>query len=637
MVEEFQEIVIPSYLKEQVEIQERIINITELGLNDFFNYLQESYLNNEDFLLFIIKEICYVSQIRYKMIPVLTLLSKLIIKSKKCEKLFVTTTLNLEANHLLYSLYINKLISLQSIEENQKLFSKQAKLFFSPFIKSSVAQEDDDLAEEIDNFDFDEHHKMILNGWKEGSIGYSLKNDDFDTLQSTLSKNPNFQLEKPIKWSDYENYFEYKWKTPLSLAALYGSISCFKYLILNNCQINEDVFCSAIKGGNLEIIRICQQNVEDRILKNYTACYDAASKFRRMDVFEWLLTQGFKLSLSLYNCVLYPNYRVLIFACDREFKDDDTQNLTAYELAITKEDIGAVKYLANHGLMNTRNFTNIVAKIADIIENGSISLANVLIQVTTPLKGKVGEKGNSLIHFAAKRGSNDTIDYLLDRGMQIDKKNHYGQTPLHIACENGNVNTIEFLLQNEADINAKDKLSQTPLITAMKCNKEDAASFLIINGCKVNEVDYHSWSALFYAAEVGNIKLIKLLIEKKADIDIQDQDGYTPFQVAVLNNKIEASNLLRSDEDGSGSIDIFFTAVTQGNIAIVKDQLSKGIDVNQKKNGVTPLMIAASNDDVDMIKILLEKGADTKARDSNGRTPQQIARKQKTKKLLKPK
>ena len=82
---------------------------------------------------------------------------------------------------------------------------------------------------------------------------------------------------------------------------------------------------------------------------------------------------------------------------------------------------------------------------------------------------------------------------------------------------------------------------------------------------------------------------------------------------------------------------IFFTAVTQGNIAIVKDQLSKGIDVNQKKNGVTPLMIAASNDDVDMIKILLEKGADTKARDSNGRTPQQIARKQKTKKLLKPK
>lgn len=61
-------------------------------------------------------------------------------------------------------------------------------------------------------------------------------------------------------------------------------------------------------------------------------------------------------------------------------------------------------------------------------------------------------------------------------------------------------------------------------------------------------------------------------------------------------------------------------AIVNGDIATVKKFIEYGSDVNELSNGVTPLMLAARYNKVEILKYLLEKGADKKIKDEKGNT-----------------
>jgi ankyrin repeat protein len=61
-------------------------------------------------------------------------------------------------------------------------------------------------------------------------------------------------------------------------------------------------------------------------------------------------------------------------------------------------------------------------------------------------------------------------------------------------------------------------------------------------------------------------------------------------------------------------------AIQKGDLEAVKKFIEYGADVNEKSNGLTPLMSAARYNKVDIIKYLLGKGADKKVIDQNGNT-----------------
>ncbi len=62
------------------------------------------------------------------------------------------------------------------------------------------------------------------------------------------------------------------------------------------------------------------------------------------------------------------------------------------------------------------------------------------------------------------------------------------------------------------------------------------------------------------------------------------------------------------------------TAIFKGDLATVKKFIEYGADVNEESNGMTPLMFAARYNKVDIIKYLLERGADKEAKDEKGYT-----------------
>ena len=76
------------------------------------------------------------------------------------------------------------------------------------------------------------------------------------------------------------------------------------------------------------------------------------------------------------------------------------------------------------------------------------------------------------------------------------------------------------------------------------------------------------------------------------------------------------------------------TAIYKGDLATVKKFIEYGADVNEMSNGLTPLMFAARYNKVDILKYLIEKGADKDKQDERGRTAKQYAEYSKSQEAL---
>ncbi|MBF6609474.1 MAG: ankyrin repeat domain-containing protein [Flavobacterium sp.] len=66
-------------------------------------------------------------------------------------------------------------------------------------------------------------------------------------------------------------------------------------------------------------------------------------------------------------------------------------------------------------------------------------------------------------------------------------------------------------------------------------------------------------------------------------------------------------------------------AISKGDVEVVRKFVEYGADVNQKSNGLTPLMLAARYNNIEIIKILLDGGADASVKNDRGLTALKLA------------
>ena len=119
--------------------------------------------------------------------------------------------------------------------------------------------------------------------------------------------------------------------------------------------------------------------------------------------------------------------------------------------------------------------------------------------------------------------------------------------------------------------------------------------------------------------------MIKVLIEKGADIHKRDENGHTPLWWAIGKNEREIAELLKGadvHEEDEDEPDHFYWAICKRNIEIVKGLIEEGADIHERdENGHTPLWWAIRRNKREIAKVLIEKGADIHAKDCNGYTP----------------
>jgi ankyrin repeat protein len=92
-------------------------------------------------------------------------------------------------------------------------------------------------------------------------------------------------------------------------------------------------------------------------------------------------------------------------------------------------------------------------------------------------------------------------------------------------------------------------MSDSDLIEVVKAGQQAAAKTLIEGGADVNQQDEQGWTPLNFAAGRGDLPMAKLLVDKGADPFKVGRDNRTPYMIALAAGQVEMVEFLRAVED----------------------------------------------------------------------------------------
>jgi len=202
-------------------------------------------------------------------------------------------------------------------------------------------------------------------------------------------------------------------------------------------------------------------------------------------------------------------------------------------------------------------------------------------------------------------------------------------TPLHRAASDGKIERVKSLISSGADVNAKDDWDGgTPLQIAVQQGYKDIAEVLIAAGANVNSKNNEGMTPLHKAFFGAHKDIIELLVSSGADVTARDKGDRTPLHEAVGGDfhysaeeilKAKYSNESPNGEKIGPSWDECEELAQSIKIEIVKLLISKGANINARDYlGGTALYEAIYFASVDLIKILLENGANPNVQDEFG-------------------
>ena len=259
------------------------------------------------------------------------------------------------------------------------------------------------------------------------------------------------------------------------------------------------------------------------------------------------------------------------------------------------------------------------------------------------------------LHVASDLGNLGEVKSLLENGVNVDTLNSSKETPLYLASKAGHTRIVKLLLEHGANPNAKKYCGKTPLIAACKYKYINTAKLLLKYGANVNDILNENITPLFEAccgydaAMDANFNLVKLLLDHGADADPQPlKNGATPLSKAVENISYKTAILLlehgaKPNNDTCENMPILNYLCNSiytpeeyeaEKLRLIEALLQHGADVDYfSKCYATPLFLACRCNNIDVVKLLLEYGANVNIpvyTDIPGYTeitPLQIARK----------
>ena len=145
-------------------------------------------------------------------------------------------------------------------------------------------------------------------------------------------------------------------------------------------------------------------------------------------------------------------------------------------------------------------------------------------------------KGELMLNLAIRDKSTDVIAFLLTNPrIDVDISNKFGETPLMIASIEGNLPVAKALVQGRK---AKvDHIGWTPLHYACAKGQLEIAQYLLANGAIVDSLSPGNTTPLMMAVQSGNEVLVKLLLDKGADLQMRNSQGLSAIDIAVIYEK----------------------------------------------------------------------------------------------------
>jgi ankyrin repeat protein len=276
--------------------------------------------------------------------------------------------------------------------------------------------------------------------------------------------------------------------------------------------------------------------------------------------------------------------------------------------------------------------------------NGNGTMIDRLVKAGADVNAPLSSFGDTALMLASRTGKPDAVKVLLDNGARVDAKETWGDTTaLMWAVSEGNHAVVRMLIDKSADVNARSKF--VPSATGRGFEGATPSAGRANQGAEENAGG--SLTPLMFAAREGDLESAKMLIAAGAQIDARDGDGKDALGLAIFNGGYDVASFLIDQHANVNQADAqrftpLFWAVDRRNmetapnfpwvvtadpLPLIKKLLDAGADVNYLVNNTprarmrdgsprivfaTALMRAAFSGDIELVKLLLAHGADTK-------------------------